>query len=89
MTEPREPRTPEETPPTDPVFSRICETSTRLMAGVPQRKTIRELQKQVRATDGEYPWESVVERVLDEPVDGDVLVRQALRGEPSKALEAD
>jgi len=63
------------------VFSRICETSTRLMAGTVPRRTLQDLQKKVRTDTGSYPWEVVVDRVLLEPFQPDELTRRALRSQ--------
>ena len=69
----------EQTDAATDVFSRICETSTRLMAGTVPRGAMKELQKKVQNDTGSYPWEVVVDRVLLDPVDRDQLTRQALR----------
>ena len=71
----------QETPDEDLVFSRICETSARLMAGEVTRSTMKELQKTVRATTDDYPWQPVVDRILGDPVDTEKLVTKALRGQ--------
>lgn len=69
------------TPPVDPVFSRICESTTRLTAGVVSRPTMKDLQKTVQAASAEYPWEAVVDRILREPMDPSQLTKQALRAQ--------
>jgi hypothetical protein len=71
----------EETPAVDPVFSRICESTTRLTAGVVPRPTMKELQKTAHAETAEYPWEAVVDRILRDPVDTGTLTQQALRAQ--------
>ena len=71
----------QETPAADSLFSRICETSARPMGGTVQRSTIRSLQKEVRSQAKGYPWQSVVDRILAEPVDQEKMVQQALRSQ--------
>ncbi len=71
----------EETPRADPVFSRICESTTRLTAGVVSRPTMQELRQTVHASTAEYPWEAVVTRILRDPVDPAKLTKQALRAQ--------
>ena len=71
----------EETPPVDPIFSSICESTTRLIAGAVSRSTMKELQKTVNAATTVYPWEVVVDRILREQVDQTELTERALRAQ--------
>ena len=71
----------EETIPVDPVFSRICESTTRLTAGLVNRSTMKELQGAVAASPAEYPWEAVVDRILREPLDTTEVTKKALRAQ--------
>ena len=70
-----------ETPSVDPVFSRICESMTRLTAGLVPRPTMKDLQKTVEASTAEYPWEVVVNRILRDRVDPVKVMKQALRAQ--------
>lgn len=71
---------PQTTEP-DPIFSRICETSTRLMGGAVNRSTMKKLQKLVRADGDSYPWEEVVDRVLAEEMAPAELTKTALKSQ--------
>jgi hypothetical protein len=81
VTDPIEEPMKEETPTPDPVFSRICESSARLMAGLVNKSTIKELQKTVNSSASDYPWEVVVDRVLRDPVEPSKFTTQALRSQ--------
>ncbi|MEE2887985.1 MAG: hypothetical protein VX951_11210 [Planctomycetota bacterium] len=70
-----------ETPQPDPVFSRICETSARLMGGVVNRTAMKELQKLVRSESTSYPWEEVVDRVLSSGPPAAELATAALKSQ--------
>ena len=65
----------------DPVFSRICEVSARLMGGAVHRSTMKELQKVTRSNSASYPWETVVDRVLSEQVGPAELTKMALKSQ--------
>jgi len=65
----------------DPVFSRICEVSARLMGGAVHRSTMKDIQKVVRSERGSYPWEAVVDRVLSEQVGSAELTKMALKSQ--------
>jgi hypothetical protein len=71
----------QETPTSDPVFSQICESNARLMAGQVHKSTLKELQKMVHGSPSEYPWEPVVARILRDPVDVAKFTTQALRSQ--------
>lgn len=65
----------------DPVFSRICEVSARLMGGTIHRSTMKELQKLLRSEPNSYPWEAVVDRVLAEKMAPPELTKMALKSQ--------
>jgi hypothetical protein len=56
----------------------VREVSLRLMAGGVSRSTMKQLQKQLRETVGDHPWQDVTRRILAEPVDSQRLVQQGL-----------
>lgn len=71
----------QETPDPHDVFQRICESSTRLMAGCVTPGTMYEIQNWVRQEPSNYPWEEVVDRILSEDVEDERLGHQALRAQ--------
>ncbi len=71
----------QETADDDEVFQRICESSTRLMAGCVTPGTMRELQRWVLETPDTYPWEGVVDRILEEHAADERVSQQALRAQ--------
>lgn len=65
----------------DPVLRRVADASLYLMAGAVSRPKMASLQRSVRDAAGEYPWEQVVDGILDEPVDPQKLAQQGLRAQ--------
>ncbi len=51
------------------------------MAGAVPRKTMNSLQKVVQARRKDYPWESVLDSILESPMASDRLVHQGLRAQ--------
>ena len=72
----------------DPLVHRVSEASLRLMAGLVPRQTVQALQQRVRENEQTYPWEEVVDKVLNEPVDDQRLVQQGLRAQRDWLLRA-
>ena len=64
----------------DPILDRVAETSLRLMAGVVPKGTLTALQKKVQAC-ASYPWEWVVDKILQGPMAPEHLVKQGLRAQ--------
>jgi len=65
----------------DPTLRRVADASLFLMAGAVARPKMSALQRQVRDAGTDYPWETVVDGVLAEPVDPQKLVQQGLRAQ--------
>lgn len=81
------------------LFQEISELSLRLMADSVPKRTMKELRRIVKGSDGVYPWDAVLERALEDPVDQHELVSRGLRAQrdwvwrggrmnPSKGVKA-
>jgi hypothetical protein len=55
--------------------------SLRLLAGTVSKKTMQSLKRTVAESPAKYPWRSVTEAILAEPVDERELVQQGLRAQ--------
>lgn len=63
------------------LFQEISELSLRLMAGSVPKRTMKDLQRIVDKSNDAYPWDAVLERALEDPVDQNELVSRGLRAQ--------
>lgn len=63
------------------LFQEISELSLRLMAGSVSRRTMKDLQRIVEKSGQAYPWDAVLDRALEDPVDQHDLVSRGLRAQ--------
>ncbi len=63
------------------LFREISELSLRLMAGAVSRRTMKDLQRLVDRSSHAYPWDAVLDRALEDPVDHNQLVDRGLRAQ--------
>jgi len=63
------------------LFQEISELSLRLMADSVPRGTMKDLRRIVESGDGVYPWDAILERALEDPVDQHELVSRGLRAQ--------
>jgi hypothetical protein len=65
----------------DTMIARVGEVSLRMMAGAIAPGRLRALEHTVRRSTANYPWQEVVDLVLDDPMDASDLVNRGLRAQ--------
>lgn len=60
------------------VLGAVSAVSLRLLAGAVPKRTMEQLQRTLRQSHAEFPWQVVTQAVLSEPVDPQQLVQQGL-----------
>lgn len=62
----------------DPTVRSIGDASLRLLAGAVSKARMEQLRRTVEQAPNEYPWQVVVQAILEEDVDQQRLVQQGL-----------
>ncbi len=65
----------------DTMIARVGEVSLRMMAGAIAPSRLRALEHTVRRSTSNYPWQEVVDLVLDDAMDPSDLVNRGLRAQ--------
>ena len=73
--------TPPDLAQPDEALQAVGAVSLRLLAGAVPRQTMQQLQRTVRQSPSEFPWQIVTQAVLADPVDPQQLVQQGLRAQ--------
>lgn len=65
----------------DATLQAVAAVSLRLLAGAVPKRTMDQLQRTLQQSPAEYPWQTVTQTVLAEPVDNERLVQQGLQAQ--------